>query len=115
MSQGARVNAALARQRPRPSVRASPPHSPEPNVASDDVRTPPEAGLCAVCGRPLTGRRPQRVCYPRCRVAYWRALCAQETATTLAQLHAENAALRQRVTELANLVGQLKRRLWPTA
>ena len=28
---------------------------------------------------------------------------------------AENAALRQRVTELANLVGQLKRRLGPTA
>ena len=103
MSQGARVNAALARQRPRPSVR-SPPHSPEPNVASDDVRTPLEPGLCAVCG-PLTGRRPQRVCSPRCRVAYWRALRAQETATTLVQLLAENAALRQRVTELANLVG----------
>ena len=55
------------------------------------------------------------MCSPRCRVAYWRALRAQETATTLARLLAENAALRQRVTELANLVGQLKRRLWPMA
>jgi hypothetical protein len=27
----------------------------------------------------------------------------------------ENRALRQRVTELERLVGQLKRRLWPTA
>ena len=37
----------------------------------------------------------------------------QETAATLARLHAENAALRQRVGELERLVGQLKRRLWP--
>jgi hypothetical protein len=39
---------------------------------------------------------------------------AQPTAT-LARLLAENAALRQRVGELERLVGQLKRRLWPTA
>jgi uncharacterized protein involved in exopolysaccharide biosynthesis len=58
-------------------------------------------------------RRPQRVCSPRCRVASWRALRAQETAATLARLLAENAALRQRVGELERLVGQLKRRLWP--
>ncbi|HEX2483374.1 MAG TPA: hypothetical protein VHQ69_15970 [Methylomirabilota bacterium] len=86
-----------------------------PDVAPGGVRTPPEAGLCAVCARPLTGRQPQRVCSPRCRIIRWRARRAQETAATLARLLAENAALRQRVTELANLVGQLKRRLWPTA
>jgi hypothetical protein len=38
-----------------------------------------------------------------------------ETAATLAQLHAENAALRQRMAEFERLVGQLKRRLWPQA
>jgi hypothetical protein len=91
------------------------PPGPMPDLAPGDVRTPPEAGLCAVCRRPLTGRRPQRVCSPRCRVAYWRALRAQETATTLARLLAENAALRQYVGELERLVGQLKRRLWPQA
>jgi hypothetical protein len=40
---------------------------------------------------------------------------ASETAATVARLHAENAALRQRVAELERLVGQLKRRLWPSA
>jgi hypothetical protein len=35
-----------------------------PEVPPGDVRTPLEVGLCAVCGRPLTGRRPQRVCSP---------------------------------------------------
>jgi hypothetical protein len=88
-------------------------HSPEPNVAPGDVRTPPEAGLCAVCGRPPSGRRPQRVCSPRCRIARWRQTRADETAATVARLHAENAALRQRVGELERLVGQLKPRLWP--
>ena len=38
-------------------------------VAPRGVRTPPEAGLCAVCRRPLAGRRPQRVCSPPCRIA----------------------------------------------
>ena len=31
--------------------------------------TPLAPGLCAVCGRTLTSRRPQRVCSPRCRIA----------------------------------------------
>jgi hypothetical protein len=26
-------------------------------------------GLCVVCGRPVSGRRPQRVCSRRCRIA----------------------------------------------
>jgi cell division protein FtsB len=39
---------------------------------------------------------------------------ARETVATVAWLHAENATLRQRVAELERLVGQLKRRLWPT-
>jgi predicted nucleic acid-binding Zn ribbon protein len=86
-----------------------------PARAVDDVRTPHTARLCEVCGRPLTGPRPQRVCSPRCRIARWRQTRADATAATLAQLHAENTALRQRVSELARLVGQLKRRLWPGA
>jgi Phage integrase family len=90
-------------------------HSPEPNVAPGGVRTPLEPGLCAVRGRRLTGRQPQRVCSPRCRIARWRQTRARETAATIARLLAENAALRQRVGELERLVGQLKRRLWPTA
>jgi hypothetical protein len=57
----------------------------------------------------MTGRRPQRVCFPRCRIARWRQTRAETTAATLARLHAENAALRQRVGELEHLVGQLKR------
>jgi hypothetical protein len=61
------------------------------------------------------GRRPQRVCSPRCRIACWRETRADETAATLARLHAENATLRQRVAEVDRLVGQLKRRLWPGA
>ena len=86
--------------------------APAPDVAPRDVRTPLGPGLCAVCGRPLMGRRPQRVCSPRCRIACWRETRADETAATLARLHAENATLRQRVAELDRLVGQLKRRLW---
>ena len=86
-----------------------------PEVPPGDVRTPPEAGLCAVCRRPLTGRRPQRVCSTRCRIIGWRALRAQKTAATLARLQTENVALRRRVVELERLVGQLKRRLRPTA
>ncbi len=65
-------------QRPRRSRPGSSP-GPAPEVVPADVRTPPDPGLCAVCGRRLTGRRAQRVCSPRCRVAYWRALRAQET------------------------------------
>jgi hypothetical protein len=60
------------------------------------------------------GRRPQRVCSPRCRIARWRQTRADETAAALARLEAENATLRQRVGELKRLIGQLKRRLWPT-
>jgi predicted nucleic acid-binding Zn ribbon protein len=86
-----------------------------PEVPPPDVRTPIDPGLCAVCGRPLTGRRPQRVCSPRCRIIRWRVTRASETAATVARLHAENATLRQRVGELERLVGQLKRRLWPGA
>jgi hypothetical protein len=62
---------------------------------------------------PLTGRRPQRVCSPRCRIARWRQTPAGEAAATVTRLQAQNAALRQRVAELERLVGQLKRRLWP--
>jgi hypothetical protein len=40
---------------------------------------------------------------------------ARETAATVARLHAENTAFRQRVAELERLVGQRERRLWPTA
>jgi predicted nucleic acid-binding Zn ribbon protein len=86
-----------------------------PDVAPGGVRTPPEAELCAVCARPLTGRQPQPVCSPRCRIIRWRARRAQETAATLARLLAENAAWSRRVAELERLVGQLKRRLWPQA
>ena len=57
--------------------------------------------------------RPQRVCSPQCRIARWRARRDEETAATLARLHADNASLRQRVGGLERLVGQLKRRLWP--
>jgi predicted nucleic acid-binding Zn ribbon protein len=89
--------------------------SPMPDATPPDVRTPLDAGLCAVCGRSLSGRQRQRVCSPRCRIIRWRARRAQETAATLTRLLAENAALRQRVGELERLVGQLKRRLWPTA
>ena len=42
------------------------------------------------------------------RITRWRQARAQETAAERARLHAENAALRQRVTELERLVGQLK-------
>jgi hypothetical protein len=64
MSQGTRIDAALARQRSRPSVGVSP-HGPGPNDTPADIRTPPEAGLCEGCGRPLARRRPQRVYRPR--------------------------------------------------
>ena len=67
--------------------------------------------LQAVCGRPLTGRRPKRVCSPRCRIARWRQARAEATAATLARLHTENTALHQRVGELERLVGALKGRL----
>jgi hypothetical protein len=69
----------------------------------------------AVYGRPLTGRRLQRVRCTRCRIARWRQMRTRETAAEVARLLAENAALRPRVGELERLVGQLKRRLWPTA
>jgi hypothetical protein len=49
------------------------------------------------------------------RIIRWRARRDQETAATLARLHAENAALCQQVGELQRLVGRLKRRLWPQA
>jgi hypothetical protein len=69
--------------------------------------------------RGLRGRRRgparRRVCSPRCRIARWRQARVEATAATLARLHTENATLRQRVAELERLVGQLKRRLWPTA
>jgi hypothetical protein len=61
-------------------------------------------------GPPFTARL-----LPRCRIACWRQTRAGETAATLAGLHAENTALRQRVAELERLVGPLKRRLWPGA
>ena len=99
MSQGARVGAALARHRPRPSVRVSP-HSPKPNFASGDLRTPPEAGLCELRlppGRPSVAARLS----PRCRIARWRETQARESTAEMARLLAENAALRQRVTELS--------------
>jgi hypothetical protein len=80
-----------------------------------DVHTVHTARLCEVCGVAVTGRRAGRVCSPRCRIARWRQARAEETAATLARLHAENATLRQRVAELERLVGQLKRRLWPMA
>jgi hypothetical protein len=86
-----------------------------PEVPPGDVRTLPEAGLCAVCGRPLTGRRPQRVCSPPVSHRPLASDAAGEAAATVTRLQAENAALRQRVAELERLVGQLKRRLWPTA
>jgi hypothetical protein len=78
------------------------------------VRTPLDPGQCAVCGRPPTGRRPQRVCSPRCRIARWRQTRALETAGEIARYQAENTALRQRVAELERLVGRLKERLWGT-
>jgi predicted nucleic acid-binding Zn ribbon protein len=81
------------------------------DVAPGGVRTLLAPGSCAVCGRALTGRRPQRVCSPRCRIARWRQARAEATATTLARLEAENTALRQRVGELERLVGALKGRL----
>jgi hypothetical protein len=55
------------------------------------------------------------LCSARCRIARWRQARAVETAAEVARLQAENAALRQRVAKLERLVGQLKRRLWPTA
>ena len=39
----------------------------------------------------------------------------RETAAEVARVRAETPPLRQRVGELERLVGQLKRRLWPTA
>jgi hypothetical protein len=57
-----------------------------------------------VCGVAVTGRRPGRVCSPRCRIARWRRTRAGETAATLARLQAENTALRRRVAELERLV-----------
>jgi hypothetical protein len=88
---------------------------PASNVTPGAVRTPLAASLCEVCGHPLAGRRSPRVCSRRCRIARWRQARAAAHAAELAQLHAENAALRQRVGELERLVGQLKRRLWPSA
>jgi hypothetical protein len=54
-----------------------------PARAVSSVRAPSEAGLCEVC-RLLRGRRPQRVCSPRCRIARWRQTRAEATAATLA-------------------------------
>jgi hypothetical protein len=69
----------ISRDQPRSGVPRGPPapaspatvsqYGPMPDVAPGGVRTPLAPGLCAVCGRPLTGRRPQRVCSPRCRIA----------------------------------------------
>jgi predicted nucleic acid-binding Zn ribbon protein len=87
----------------RTGADAGSPPGPMPDIPPPDVRTPPAAGLCAVCGHPLTGRRPQRVCSPRCRIARWRQTRAAETAAVLTRLHADNAALRQRVAELERL------------
>ena len=56
-------------------------------------------------GPPSTGRRAGRVCSPRCRIARWRQARVAAHAAELAQLHAENIALRQRVAELERLVG----------
>ena len=69
---------APALQGPRRPRQGSSPR-PGPEVAPGDVRTPPDLGLCGVCGRPLTGRRPQRVCSPRCRIARWRQARAEAT------------------------------------
>jgi hypothetical protein len=82
-----------------------------PDAAPGGVRTLLGPDLCAVCGRLLTGRRPQRVCSPRCRIARWRQVRAEATATTLARLQAENTALNQRVGKLERLVEALKGRL----
>ncbi len=109
--EGRRADVGASLSAPTPGGESSPVSAPARAVGS--VRTPSEAGLCAVCGRPLTGRRPQRVCSPRCRIACWRQTRARETAAEVAGLHAETVALRQRVAELERLVGQLKRRLWP--
>jgi hypothetical protein len=86
-----------------------------PDVAPGDVRTPLEPTLCAVCGRPLTGRRPQWACSTKCRIARWRQTRSAETVAVITRLHAENATLRLQVAALEHLVGQLKRRLRPTA
>jgi hypothetical protein len=48
---------------PGPAQARAPP-GPMPDAPPPDVRTPPEAGLCAVCGRPLAGRHSERVCSP---------------------------------------------------
>jgi predicted nucleic acid-binding Zn ribbon protein len=107
---GARLHAVDASlSPPAPERDASP--VPVPARAVGDLRTPHTARLCEVCGRPLTGRRPQRVCSPRCRIARWRQARAEATAATLARLQAENTALRQRVGELERLGGALKGRL----
>jgi hypothetical protein len=47
-----------ALQRPRRPRRESTPPGPMPDVAPGGVRTPLDPGLCAVCGRPLSGPSP---------------------------------------------------------
>jgi predicted nucleic acid-binding Zn ribbon protein len=102
--------AAAGRERPmsaRGPGRESSPVS-RPARAVGDVRTPHTARLCEVCGAAVTGRRAGRVCSPRCRIARWRQMRADEAAATLARLHTKNGTLRQWVAELERLVGQLK-------
>ena len=63
---------------------------------------------CSTVAYPFQRRVIGRVCSSRCRIACWRRTRADETAAEVARLHAENAALRQRVGELERLVGQLE-------
>ena len=72
-------------------------HSSWVYVAPEAVHRQP--GCSRPAARPLTGRRPQRVCSSRCRVARWRQTCDHATAAKLAQFRAENATLRQRVRD----------------
>jgi hypothetical protein len=102
-------------------------------VPADDrpvppVEVPPEparallAGpLCRGCGASLAPRQ-RLACSGRCRALLSRPRQIDATHAEVAtlsrrtaELEIENGALRQRVAELERLVGQLKRRLWPTA
>ena len=65
-------------------------------------------------GRPLSGRRQQRVCSPRAASPAG-GRRATASARPKSPGSTENAALRQRVAEFERLVGQLRQRLWPVA
>jgi hypothetical protein len=90
------------------------------DASSESVRTLVGARLCPVCGVVLAGRQ-RSACSARCRRERSRQRQTTTTAAELAtlrrrvaELEADNVALRQKVAEWTNRFANLKREMWQT-